>query len=202
MKMNKKIITLAYVAVLVAASGVASATVYEVNGGGQTLTLAPAFGGLFPIGTVAADTVVTGVGEVDDTGGVFQSATFTTVVSITSPLNAALSQIITTDYVITDAAGNGTTQVTNCFDAEATEFCDAYDGSVGVIDPLTFGFDFSDLSALTWGTTSITASAALGVDLQTDINYTATPSAVPVPAAAWLFGSALVGLAGVGRRRG
>ena len=30
---------------------------------------------------------------------------------------------------------------------------------------------------------------------------TLTPSAVPVPAAAWLFGSALVGLAGVGRKR-
>ena len=29
-----------------------------------------------------------------------------------------------------------------------------------------------------------------------------TPSAVPVPAAAWLFGSALLGLAGIGRRRG
>jgi hypothetical protein len=30
---------------------------------------------------------------------------------------------------------------------------------------------------------------------------TVSPSAVPVPAAAWLFGSALVGLAGIGRKR-
>jgi hypothetical protein len=29
----------------------------------------------------------------------------------------------------------------------------------------------------------------------------AAPSAVPVPAAAWLFGSALLGLAGVSRKR-
>jgi len=32
-------------------------------------------------------------------------------------------------------------------------------------------------------------------------NYTPTPSAVPVPAAVWLFGSGLVGLAGIARRR-
>jgi hypothetical protein len=32
-------------------------------------------------------------------------------------------------------------------------------------------------------------------------SVSAAPSAVPVPAAAWLFGSALVGLAGIGRKR-
>ncbi|MEH6590063.1 MAG: VPLPA-CTERM sorting domain-containing protein [Halioglobus sp.] len=199
---NKKLMALASAAVLMGAVSTANAASYSVTGGGSTLTLAPAFGGLFPTGTVAATTVVTGTGEVDDAGGVFNSATFTTVVSIVSPLNAALSQIITTDYMITDVAGNGTTTVTGCFDAEATEFCDAYTlGASSAIDLANFGFDFSDLNNLNWGTSSITSSAALGVDLQTDINYTAAPSAVPVPAAAWLFGSALLGLTGVARRR-
>ena len=32
-------------------------------------------------------------------------------------------------------------------------------------------------------------------------SYLVQPAAVPVPAAAWLFGSALVGLAGIGRKR-
>jgi hypothetical protein len=32
-------------------------------------------------------------------------------------------------------------------------------------------------------------------------DLTATPSAVPVPAAAWLFGSALLGLMGISRRK-
>jgi hypothetical protein len=36
-------------------------------------------------------------------------------------------------------------------------------------------------------------SSLLGVDIQT--------SAVPLPAAAWLFGAGLIGLAGVARRR-
>jgi hypothetical protein len=34
------------------------------------------------------------------------------------------------------------------------------------------------------------------------VGVTASVSAVPVPAAAWLFGSALIGLAGIGRKRG
>jgi hypothetical protein len=35
----------------------------------------------------------------------------------------------------------------------------------------------------------------------TSTTYVANTSAVPVPAAAWLFGSALIGLAGIGRKR-
>jgi len=34
-----------------------------------------------------------------------------------------------------------------------------------------------------------------------DLNFRVTPSAVPVPAAVWLFGSGLLGLVGVARRR-
>ena len=58
-----------------------------------------------------------------------------------------------------------------------------------------------DFDAMTWvaymgvGATGVGANYAVGAG-----NLTA-PSAVPVPAAAWLFGSALVGLAGVGRKR-
>jgi hypothetical protein len=37
--------------------------------------------------------------------------------------------------------------------------------------------------------------------LVNNLTYTFTPSAIPVPAAAWLFGSGLLGLAGTARRR-
>jgi len=37
----------------------------------------------------------------------------------------------------------------------------------------------------------------LGLDLRLEL----TPSAVPIPAAVWLFGSGLLGLVGVMRRR-
>jgi hypothetical protein len=43
--------------------------------------------------------------------------------------------------------------------------------------------------------------ATLGMDLVLDIGTTPLP-AVPVPAAAWLFGSGLLGLVGIARRRG
>lgn len=46
-------------------------------------------------------------------------------------------------------------------------------------------------------------SGTSGANLDVTYNVTGTPvSSVPVPAAAWLFGSALVGLCGVGRKRG
>ena len=40
-----------------------------------------------------------------------------------------------------------------------------------------------------------------GSSLGSSTSFTATPSAVPIPAAAWLFGSALVGLAGIKRKK-
>ncbi len=82
-------------------------------------------------------------------------------------------------------------------------------GTASQVDPdwegLTLSFVFSgDLSSFSG---SIVGTSQSGTSLAantTDFNYTIagtelTP--VPVPAAAWLFGSALLGLAGVGRRR-
>ena len=39
------------------------------------------------------------------------------------------------------------------------------------------------------------------IHLADHARYNYTPSAVPVPAAAWLFGSGLIGLVGIARRR-
>lgn len=55
------------------------------------------------------------------------------------------------------------------------------------------GVTFITLKGNSWGTA--TRLSGLG-------NVSATPSEVPVPAAAWLFGTALVGLAGIARKRG
>ncbi|MEH6593274.1 MAG: VPLPA-CTERM sorting domain-containing protein [Halioglobus sp.] len=52
-----------------------------------------------------------------------------------------------------------------------------------------------DADAGTW------AFVIFGNDIAQGTGSFVAPSAVPVPAAAWLFGSALVGLVGVGRRR-
>ena len=131
MNMNKKLMTLASAVVMMGAASLASATTYEIGGSGTTLTLAPAFGGAFPTGTVAATQTVDGFGEVNDAGGVFNSAVFTTTVVVTSPLDAALLQTIVTEYNITDGAGNGTTEVLDCTEQVGGTSCG--DLGVGVI---------------------------------------------------------------------
>ncbi len=82
-------------------------------------------------------------------------------------------------------------------------------------DPLATTFNLTDMFDIT-GTvsfdngfslanslniTGIEAGSSLLVSLF-DQQYTYTASAVPVPAAAWLFASGLIGLVGVGRRAG
>jgi hypothetical protein len=63
---------------------------------------------------------------------------------------------------------------------------------------------FGSSEAGVWGTDFLaftTRTIALDNSLSGNGNTVIFTSAVPVPAAAWLFGSALVGLAGVGRKR-
>ncbi|WP_200821172.1 VPLPA-CTERM sorting domain-containing protein [Oceanicoccus sp. KOV_DT_Chl] len=68
------------------------------------------------------------------------------------------------------------------------------DDSCGLCTAETFAVNLSNVNYLTLtGSSSISLLAGLG-DVQI--------SAVPVPASAWLFGSALLGLAGIGRKRG
>jgi hypothetical protein len=72
---------------------------------------------------------------------------------------------------------------------------DAGNGTLGGLwDAAFFGTNFNNaISAV-----SLFGNSA-GLFLEGSVS--AAPSAVPVPAAAWLFGSALVGLAGIGRKR-
>jgi hypothetical protein len=177
--LNKKNFTaLASAAVLMGVTSLANAATYSITGSGETLTQDIAFG-VFPVGTVAAEQAVSGDGIVDDTGGVFNSATWTTTVIVTSPLSD-LFQTIVTDYDITDALGNGTTTVTSC--AGAPSCSDFTIGLASPINPASFGFDFSDINNITWGTVSLGVSPELdGVGIETIINYSAAPLPPTVP---------------------
>ncbi len=86
-------------------------------------------------------------------------------------------------------------------------------GSVSLLEEIPLGgFGGTQRDYLiSWNSTQVdnfafafnAASSHMSLDrLALDIGPSAAVSAVPVPAAAWLFGSALLGLAGVGRKRG
>ncbi len=84
------------------------------------------------------------------------------------------------------------------------------DGSIdfgGPIDLYTYTFQW-DLSGLgvnsfnvNWGQLAHTGVLALQLEQSDTFSVSSEVAAVPVPAAAWLFGSGLLGLAGVSRRR-
>lgn len=71
-----------------------------------------------------------------------------------------------------------------------------YCSITSLLNSVTLGFTTDLLNGAL--VTEDYASIAFGT---ANTTYVASASAVPVPAAAWLFGSALVGLAGVGRNR-
>lgn len=96
-------------------------------------------------------------------------------------------------------------QLTNVFlraETYATANAGSFDGSTSTSS------SFSDLgNIVSWaGITSLTRKsdgAVIGdfTAISSDTGFNFAQAAVPVPAAAWLFGSGLIGLAGVARRR-
>lgn len=158
-----------------------------------------------------------------------QAATVSTIGTITdaSFLGGAFGIVVGAESQwgidTTAAAGN-----LGVADIDAARFV-VYSGLEGssIVLPMVFNSNIQAAS-LTWDGTDITggtitfdAEAGTGQKALIDIDYDAgtfdiysgdvisagaygaggTINAVPVPAAAWLFGSALVGLVGVGRKR-
>jgi hypothetical protein len=217
MYVNKKLMTLAGSAVLMAAAGTASAApvAYTTSGFGATYAPNGAFCSTdpftgeetcgIPVDTIVAQQSVEGSGVLDIVDGVFNGGTWSANITTTSGFNDLDSTTYST-YDI-NADGSGTLTSTSCVDLSLTNLsCDQTPGAYPAEIALLAGsipFDFSDLNDINWLTLTVGTSEGLGGE-QTDtyVQYHLTPSAVPVPAAAWLFGSALVGLAGVGRRRG
>ena len=67
--------------------------------------------------------------------------------------------------------------------------------------PITINFAGYGTNAQDALNVSVGNAVLFGLDVPTNMGGSLTLQAVPVPAAAWLFGSALVGLAGIGRNR-
>jgi len=97
--------------------------------------------------------------------------------------------------VTDDVAGTITLDLSSWFaNWNGTSFNQGSAGTVGTYDALTGDFSVS------WSQL-IVGGAFDGKTGYWELNGTANVSAIPVPAAVWLFGSGLIGLAGIARRR-
>lgn len=120
-------------------------------------------------------------------------------------------------YSIASGGANSGSASTHTYDAGSSfcsgsgnilgnTVCGTQAGTTGAWEGITITLNFSgDYSSFTGTIAAIEESGSGLTHNVTTINYdvagVAEVSEVPVPAAAWLFGSALVGLAGVGRKR-
>jgi hypothetical protein len=187
MKTSTKKTTKALLALsILAATGAANAASYDFSGTGTTTAL----GGAVTLSNLS----YTGTGTVNDTGGIFNDALFTYTQHVTSPLQAGLSAFITGSMSLS-ATGAIVDTYSGC--TGTSSVCDAIAPAIGVPQSYSASpYNLSNLSSLTWSATTYSTAPGFGTTT-TVSNFVATP--VPVPAAAWLFGSGLLSL--VARRR-
>ena len=201
----KKVYSLLAVSALTLAATQASAAVYNItvemttstttslqNLSGSVTTLTPG------TGTMDTDT-----GMVSATGLVLDSQQLMSgIIPITG--------IITVAVELDTANTSGTQTRTACTNTSASPMTCNGAVAVGQVIPIAGLSNHTWLGGETTGAEidySVNASSPspLGGTLFNVGTFTVTigseVSAVPVPAAAWLFGSALVGLAGIGRKR-
>jgi hypothetical protein len=142
--------------------------------------------------------LLTGTAVLDDSGILTETLVGTVDASA---LNLGIANVTTTNVFNGTIAGgvftanSGTSTVTSC--VSALSGCALL--SVGVATTLTTATGSISLAG---GGSLVGTVTASGITLTaTDTLTPVAAPAVPVPAAAWLFGSGLLGLAGVTRRR-
>jgi len=178
----KKLSTVLAASALAVVAAQASAASWTVTGSGslvgQTSTL--------PNSTYA----YTGAGTDDGT---------TLSISVAQAITNSLGlSTITSDISFNMTTGTGTSEVTACTGSP-------YVCTAGIVGTTAV---YQTQNQVGTGAPSIAWDQILVIDTgfvglaDSSSSFVATASAVPVPAAAWLFGSALIGLAGVGRKRG
>ena len=184
--MKKLSMILAASALLAVASSANAA--YSISGSGVTTLDSDG------VTEVAWQTITSGTGTLTtDGGGAFESFEFTMTFDVLTLLGGTGTINSTTSF---DDLGAALVTINTC--TGDALICGASGAGLGTFPGMVNDLNFSDLDNITW--TSSTPKLALGNPAHVNMSLTAT-SAVPVPAAAWLFGSALVGLAGIGRKR-
>jgi hypothetical protein len=144
------------------------------------------------ISYTGANYAFSGVGSYDESSNIFSYSS-----SSTGSNSSGAS-----DFTNTGAScENGKTSI-------FANVCGTWSGTTGDWEGLSISLGFSEDRSTFDGSIAAIEQSGSGLTANTTtINFTLdsgvnnAPSAVPVPAAAWLFGSALVGLAGLKRRK-
>ena len=151
--------------------------------------------GPYSAGAITAHVTATG-GSVYYQGGLLgpgigvQSSAFDTLGALAAgkTLTVSFGQSVTLNSISFAAWEGGIDQVTMSYTSGSQTFSN------------TFNLNAIDTFSTNVVLNSFTLSAANGLT-STYLNSIDVTPAVPVPAAAWLFGSGLLGLAGLGRKR-
>lgn len=172
----KKLTTFASAAVLAAAAGQATSAVYEVTG--SFIVSAVVFG------TTIALPFSVNTGSWDDVSG---DGTW----NVTADLAGVGQGPITFDQDFNIDAATGLGSLATAYNCVGSPLAcgglgPEFKGTLDAHGPMKVGPNVAQV----W---SVTTPNFGTIDFK--------PTVVPVPAAAWLFGSALVGLAGIGRKR-
>lgn len=226
-----KLVTFASVALLSSAAAQVNAAIYDVSGSFNTPTTLSASlggpniltgGGVTLGGTVETDTSAPGYSVTGGTVTLNGTATTAPTGDVVTLDFIGLSGTASSNGVLFDSGTVCVTGATACdlgnIDVSVT--------NLPFLGGLTWGGFFTTAGIQLEGgaggssftvtqpgsladvppfTTAVGAASLLGNDAGVffggDITFTEQTSVVPIPAAAWLFGSALLGLVGVGRRR-
>ena len=210
MKAMKSLLAISVLAAAGAAHSVTVAT-YNVVVSGNAYDWAGTSGlpvettGDFAGAALMGNSTGTGTATLDDSGvlTITSSFHFSAAVYPTNPVESDLTA--TSVFQGTYSGGtftvtSGTETYTSCSGYCSAGFLGgAADGSVVRDYDTEFGFTFGSVTLA--GGTAQGDVALAGGSYEALRTFTLTPSEVPVPAAAWLFGSGVIGLMGAARRR-
>ncbi|ARN75699.1 hypothetical protein [Oceanicoccus sagamiensis] len=136
--------------------------------------------------------------------GIFQLNTLTLSWQATTNVVTGFTNMTIESTTVFNVFGVGETRVDSCTN-NGGAFNGCLSTSIGTwsaVSGMTFTSAPNTMPITLNQTSSVEALPGSIINNDTDYTFVAAgPAVVPVPAAAWLFGSALVGLAGIGRKR-
>lgn len=185
-----KISTLLAASALTFVAAQASAATHTISGTGSLLATASNTNSF-------VNSTYVYIGEGDLSGNAFS---FTLEQQVSNLFGVNTAQIYTAGtFDIT--TGVGSQEIIGC--TGNANVCGGIDPVVGTPSAFTpySAVNIANGATLDWDTITMGQTVPNFGLFDSISNLSASPSAVPVPAAAWLFGSALLGLAGIGRNR-